>query len=174
MENKKVSKKIIEGLKAEESKKQIEAIDDIRKDGNVTYLPYLADLYVTSNSTEIKDKISAVFQDIKHSDGVQTIVSLLKNTSNKDLRSMLLTACWSSSLDFSKYLIDFVDIALECDYLVTFEVVTVVENFENIPPANDLEQAIGRLRGAVGSQHSSKRELLLDLLHALEDFRNNG
>lgn len=83
---------------------------------------------------------------------------------------MLLTACWSSSLDFSKYLVDFVDIALGCDYLVTFEVVTVVENFEKTPPADDLEQAIGRLRASIGSQHFSKRELLLDMMHALEDF----
>lgn len=171
MGQKKLDKGIVEGLKSKEKEKQIEAIEQIRSGGNIAYLPYLADLYVTTSNTEVKDKVSAVFQDIKHSDGVDSIVSLLKNTSNADLRSMLLTACWSSSLDFSQNILDFIDIAMDCDYLVTFEVVTVVENFENKPPTQDLDQAITRLRSGVGSQPFSKRELLLDLLHALEDFR---
>lgn len=75
MENKKINKQIIEELNSKEKAKQIKAIDDIRSGGNVAYLPYLADLYVISSSSDVKDKISAVFRILN----IQTAQKLLLN-----------------------------------------------------------------------------------------------
>lgn len=172
MQKKKLNKEIVQSLEKGDKELQLNALESIRKEGFAEYLPVLAEVYINTSKGELKDKISGIFQDLKDTEGTKIIVSLLENTSNADLRDMLLTACWSSSLDFSQYLYVFTDLALQYDYMITFEVLTVVENFENVPPKDQLQEAITRIKTAATGENTSKRELLIALVNALEDFED--
>src|SRR6056297_2819904 len=171
MAKKKVDKQVVADLNSQIKSKQIAAIELIRKDGFTGYLPFLARLYLECDDTELRDKISAVFQDLKDTDGAPVIISLLNETSSADLRSMLLTACWSSSLDFSPYLLDLVEVAVEHEFMAVFEVITVVENFENLPPTDQIEKSVSRLN-AYTAQKPEKDELIYELRKILESFRS--
>ncbi len=170
MPKKKVDTKVVNDLKSSDRGRKTEAIKQIRKDGFTGYLPLLANLYLESDDTEIRDMVSAVFQDLKDTSGAPVIVSLIKDTSNADLRSMLLTACWSSSLDFSGYLYELIEVAIEHEFMVVFEVITVVENFEVLPPEDQINQSISRLKSYV-AEKPEKDELIYELQKILESFK---
>jgi hypothetical protein len=172
MEKKKLNKELIKGLESGKIEVELKTLDIIRKDGFAQYLPILADLYRRSTSDEVKDKISAIFQDIKDSDGIPIIIDLLCNTSHSELKSMLLTACWSSSLDFSSYLDAFIDVAMEGEYMQVFEVLTVVENFEYNPPKESIESSIKRVQTAMIEMKDVKIEMLEQLNSVLKSFLN--
>jgi hypothetical protein len=170
MDKKKIDKKWIRNLESENTDVVVSTLDSIRKEGFIDYLPIIADLFVKEKSATVRDKISSVFQDLKDTRGVQGIMELLKHTSNNELKSMLLTACWSSSLDFSGYLEDFVDIALEGEYMQIFEVVTVVENFEHIPSQDQLDRSLKRVETNIMESSDLKGEMLNQLLLVLKSF----
>ena len=170
MEKKKLNKELIKGLESGKSEVILQSLEIIRKEGFAEYLPFLADLFIRTKSVEVKDKISSIFQDLKDSDGVSIIMDLIIGNSNLELRSMLLTACWSSSLDFSNYLESFIDIAIEGEYMQIFEVITVVENFEYTPSSEVLAQALRRVEGAIVEQKDVKAEMLEQLKIVLQSF----
>jgi hypothetical protein len=170
MEKKKLNKELIKALESGNIEIQLNALDKIRKEGFADYLPVIADLYAKIDSVEVKDKISSIFQDLKDTNGVDIIMDVLNHTSNVELCSMLLTACWSSSLDFSSYLEDFVTIALEGEYMLIFEVITVIENFEYSPDTELLERSVKRVQTSISEKRGAEGEMLDQLLTVLKSF----
>lgn len=170
MEKKKLNNELIKGLESGNSDIELQVLNKIRKEGFADYLPVIADLFVRAESTEVKDKISSIFQDLKDTDGGAIIIDLLKHTSNIELRSMLLTACWASSLDFSNYLEDFIDIALGGEYMQIFEVITVVENFEYSPSTEILERSYKRVETFIAEMKGVEAEMLGQLMVVIKSY----
>lgn len=170
MIKKKLDKEWLRSLESGSSDVLVNTLDNIRKEGYVGYLPIIADLFIREKSTIVRDKISSIFQDLKDTQSVPGIMELLKKTSNVELKSMLLTSCWSSSLDFSEYLEDFVDIAIEGEYMQIFEIVTVVENFEHVPNKEQLDRCLKRVETNILENTDLKSEMLNQLYIVLKSF----
>ncbi|MDA3865736.1 MAG: hypothetical protein PF489_03180 [Salinivirgaceae bacterium] len=170
MQKKKVKTEIVEALYSTAIETQVSAIEQVRKDGFAEYLPILAEVYATSKNDEVKSNVAAVFQDLKDTKSATMIVSLLENTSSNELRTMLLTACWSSGIDYSKYLDTFVSLAIKHDYLMAFEALTVIENFETTPVKEPVLEAISRLKNTAIEDKTPKKDILVDMVNVLNHY----
>lgn len=168
MDNKKVKAAVAAELESGDLQKQLLAIERIRQEGSVHYLALLANLFVQSTHSEVKDKISVLFQDVRDVDVRVVVFDILKQTSNSELRSMLLTACWSSRIDYSAYITDFVKMAIAYDYLVAFEVLTIIENIEETPDGSVLNESLTLIKHAVLDEGTPKGEILREIQGALD------
>jgi hypothetical protein len=135
-------------------------------------------------------------------DKLSSIISLLTDTSNKDIREqalitlkkdkgeqllltaiaspksagkqhLLVAACWESEINFSKYLPFFVLLALSDDYLVSLEAITTIENMEGPFELDHLKNAIKKIREKQKEISSERVVLLNDLVVTLENFLRN-
>jgi hypothetical protein len=130
---------------------------------------------------------------------ISTLISLLTDPSNKDIReealitlkkekggelllaaiaspksegkkNVLVAACWESEINFSKYLPFFILLALNDDYLISLEAITVIENMEGPFEKKHLTEGIQKLKEKKKSTDSEKQVLFNDLMVTLETY----
>lgn len=132
-------------------------------------------------------------------DKVTTLISLLTDPSNKDVkeetlitlkkekagevllqaiaspkslasRHLLVAACWESEINFSKYLPFFILLALDNNYLISLEAITTIENMEGPFIEKDVKDAIKKIKAEQKDIPSERAILLNDLAMILEQF----
>lgn len=85
-------------------------------------------------------------------------------------RHLLVAACWESEINFNKYLPFFILLALDTDYLVSLEAMTVITNMEGPFENEKVKAGIKKLKETKKNITSEKAVLLNDLIHTLEGF----
>jgi ABC-type Fe3+-citrate transport system substrate-binding protein len=136
---------------------------------------------------------------IKTEDKISKIISLLTDSANKSFkeatllnlkkdkggdllllaiaspkadknRHLLIAACWESEINFSKYLPFFILLALDADYLVSLEAMTVISTMEGPFENDNVKNAIKKVKEVQKNITSEKAVLLNDLVYTLEGF----
>jgi hypothetical protein len=89
-------------------------------------------------------------------------------------KHLLVSACWESEINFSKYLSFFIILALDNVDLVSLEAITVISTMEG-PFNNDaVKDGIKKVKAAMESNPNNTRTVLLnDLIYTLEGFIEN-
>ena len=168
-----LNKVLVDQLYSSKEAEVIKAIDLICVEGSLEYIPALLSAFENTKSGEIKRKINNLLNDVKDSKIAPIIVEYLQNEISEDVMSMLLTACWSSGVDYSQYLSVFVQIVLESDYFTAFESLTVIDNMEGVFDNSVLQQYIDKLQKAsLETGNSKKRGLLVELISVLEQMKS--
>ncbi|HON19395.1 MAG TPA: hypothetical protein PK990_09560 [Salinivirgaceae bacterium] len=171
----KIDNTIIEKLFATSEEQVLEAIQRIRTEGNELYLSPLIKCYQENNSGLIRKKITELINDIKHPDAVPIIISEIKKTDSPEIRSLLLTACWSSGLPFEEYFEDFVDIVIESDYLSAFEALTVIDNFSRPIAKERIRKCKDRVASAsINETNHQKKTLFSELVVILKRMEEDA
>ena len=62
--------------------------------------------------------------------GGDTLLVAIASPKAKDVRHLLVAACWESEINFTKYLPFFILLALDENYLISLEAITTIENME--------------------------------------------
>ncbi len=180
MENKNrntTNQTIVEKLYSNDELEVLSAIDELREKGNFAYIPLLLGCYERKDSTLIRRKITELLTDVKNPEIVPIIIEELKKTTSKEIRSLLLTVCWSSGLNYERYFNDFVDIVLNADYLSAFEALTVIDNFTRPVPKEDIRRNIDRIVDASIKAEEEKKPIyseLFSILHRMEKEAAEG
>lgn len=121
----------IKTLKSENEKLVVKAIDDLRKEGENELLYNLISLYQHSDNKNIKDKVAALFCDLKNQESAPYVVDIIEDDSFSESKPMLVSSCWQSRLDYADYLEVFIKLTITAPFLVAFEAFTVIENIES-------------------------------------------
>lgn len=129
MENK---EEILKQLNSENSELFAEATEKIKNEGDLTVIPALFDLLAANKGHHTTTGIINLLADIKNSGFVPLLIDRIKTTPLPANKSILLRICWESSLDFSTYAEDFINILKQDDFIVALEAATVLENMEHI------------------------------------------
>ena len=129
MENK---EEILNRLNSEDPELSAEAAEKIKNEGDLTLIPHLFDLLAASNERHTTTEIINLLADIKDSGFIPLLMERIKNTTQPAAKSVLLRICWESSLDFSAYAEDFINILKQDDFSVALEAATALENMEHI------------------------------------------
>lgn len=84
---------------------------------------------------QIKDEkshaeIIEFLSSLKSSAAVEKVMDIVKNPSYSAYQVKVLSTIWNSPLDYSKYLAEFVSLAVKGDFMVTLECLTILENLE--------------------------------------------
>ncbi len=91
----------------------------------------------------------------------------------KDNKHALVAACWESEINFSKYLSFFILLALDSNYLVSLEAITVIENMAGPFEQEIVKDAIKKIKAAQKNIAEEKVILFNDLIFTLEGFIGN-
>ncbi len=107
---------------------------------------------------------------LKKEKGGDILLLAIASPKAKKDRHKLIAACWESEIDFSRYLSFFILLALDNDYLVSLEAITVISTMTG-PFNNDaLLEAIKKVKAAQKNSLAEKGILLSDLVDTLQGF----
>lgn len=160
----KIDKNIQENLFSDNTKKVISALDSIKAKGNKLYIPILFDLLNSKPEIEVENEIKKLLATVKDKETVETFVDALKDKKYKPILKSILTACWQNGLDFSDYLLEFIDIIIKEDWEIAFEAFTIIDNFEFIPPHHIIDEARPKLEAAIAEADDQKVYFLEEVL----------
>ncbi len=96
------------------------------------------------------------------------LVSAIKKA-KKD-KAILVAACWESEINFSSDLLFFIELALDTDYLISLEAITVIATMEGPFKGDDVKTAIEKVKEEQKKLNNERVVLLNDLLFSLELF----
>ncbi len=144
-----------------------EALKNLRDSGNINILPDIFAIYKGYKDTDLGKKIFSFLCDIKCSEAVPLIISLLDNIEYVNLKQDILSICWQSRLDFSAYLSKFTDLFITEQLPVAFEAFTVIEYLELDGQEDLISENIEKLEQSVSDISDDKKELLVDLVNVL-------
>lgn len=164
-------KKIVELLEDENIEKQLEGVAMMREKGHVKLLPAVFKLLRKSEDEKVKNDIAHFLFDIKDKEAIPYFIKAIEEPAYQDYQRILVSACWESSLDYTPYLLIFVNVAINADYLTCVECLTVIENMEGPFDNNHLEIAIKTTKEAADESNEEKFELLNSLWEVLVDFK---
>ena len=171
MTNKILNKKQIKkNLRSGKEDIILETINYLKDKGNSQIIPDLIELLRTVQNQKIQDEIADFLANIKNKDAIPLIIEAIQNERYKKEISILVSSCWQSSLDFSKYLPVFIDIFISEQFQTAFEAFTVIENLEGKFTKKDIDIEIDKLKSSITSISDDKRELLVELTHILKNF----
>lgn len=110
---------------------------------------------------------------LKKEKGEELLLVAIASDKAKEKRNRLVAACWESEINFSKYLPFFVLLALDNDYLVSLEAITVISTMEGPFDKKHLEDALVKVKKAKPTITTERVVLLNDLTVTLEDLLRN-
>lgn len=122
--------KLINDLQSGDVKKIGQTLKLLKSEGSVDALRPLADLLIRSKDETIQQDVIAFLSDLNVSSAVDELMNLLKDENLLSIRQQLLTTIWNSKLDYSYYLPEFVEIAVDGDFMEALECLTIIENME--------------------------------------------
>jgi hypothetical protein len=117
-----------------------------------------------------KDVKEETLLTLKKEKGGDTLLLAIASPKAKNVRHLLVAACWESEINFSKYLPFFILLALDEDYLISLEAITVIENMEGPFTEADVTSAIKKVKEAKKKITTEKIVLLNDLIVTLENY----
>ncbi|MGB3948869.1 MAG: hypothetical protein WBM13_12860 [Bacteroidia bacterium] len=123
-------------------------------------------------TTDYKLKEQALLT-LKKEKGEELLLVAIASDKAKEKRHRLVAACWESEINFSKYLPFFVLLAIDNDYLVSLEAITVISTMEGPFDKKQLEEALVKVKNAKQGIASERVVLLNDLTVTLEDLLRN-
>lgn len=96
------------------------------------------------------------------------LVQAIESPKSEGKRHYLAAACWEAELNMSPYLVFFTELAIEDDYFVAMEAMTVIEEMAGPFNSEDVASSIEMVRSFINNNDSDKGALLSELLSTLE------
>ena len=131
MAEKKISKtlqKAIVDVGSRDQKKMESGLKTISEKGHTGIIKELIELLIKSKDVVLNKKIERLLSDIQDEEAVDIIMNLVKDDKYLTVRTDILNSIWNSKLDYSKYIADFVFLAVEGDLMQSVECLTAIEN----------------------------------------------
>ena len=117
-----------------------------------------------------KDVKEETLLTLKKEKGGDLLLACIASPKSDGVKHLLIAACWESEINFSKYLPFFILLALNDDYLISLEAMTVIENMEGPFDKKHLEESLKKVKEIQKTISSEKQVLLNDLYMTLQQF----
>ena len=144
MEN---SSTVLANLRNENPEVYLGALETIKAEGDLSIVPELLDILISTESEGLKKALTALLADIRDN-GLQSLLTdKIREIQPDGQRALLLRIVWESSLDFSGYAGFFADILLEGEFAVALETSTILTELPNIGK-QEKERIAGQLKAA--------------------------
>ncbi len=147
----------------------LEALKQVKSNGNRLYIPILFDLLVSTPEQEIEQEITDILGTIKDKQSVNSFMRGIEDEKYKPIRKTILAACWQNGLDFSTFLPIFIDLIINEDWEVAFEAFTVIDNLEMLPVDPVLSISIEKINKALETAIDQKQYFLNEILIKLHE-----
>jgi len=100
------------------------------------------------------------------------MIQVLYDPANLAIRQEVLSTIWNSRLDYSSNLAEFVEIAIEGDYLEALECLTIIENLEGPFEESDILESQLHLKEYLeqGQKNDQKAILISEIALLIKNF----
>lgn len=163
MENK-TQQSIIKDFQASDKAIVLDAIKRNRADGNAKTFQALLNLLKVTDEPDVEASIIQFLFDLKDQESIPALIAALNDKEMTYYHSFLVATFWQSALDGSDYLDLFIRKAIDGDYMVCLEALTVIENFDAAYAESDLLDYEADIQEALDKEENAdKKELLQSL-----------
>ncbi len=147
-----------------------QAISDVTEKGKAIFVPAILEAYRDCKQEAVRSRFENLLIGLKIQACVPYIMNAIGDEEYAGQKRFLISLGWQSSLDFSKYISDFIDLLiLEEDFMNAFEAFTVLENMEGSYHTDELLEYIQKLKNASLKADEQRSNLMIDLIHLLEN-----
>lgn len=123
-------KAILEDLNSGDVKKATKALKSLETHGDSSVIPALAECLLREPSAQIEQEILELFSSLKDSSAAVEVMDIIADPTFLPIRQKILTTIWNTKVDFSDYIDEFVEIAVEGDFMEALDCLTIIENLE--------------------------------------------
>lgn len=123
-------KQLVDDLKTGNEVKITAALKALQINGDSSVLNSLADLLLTDLSEKNKQETLEFLSCLNDSTTIDGMIELIKEQKYLPIRQELLSTMWNNKLDYSYYLPEFVEIAVDGNFMEALECLTIIENLE--------------------------------------------
>ena len=120
-------KSIEKSLLSNDEKMFDSMIKFLEKNGKIEYLTKIAGLLNNINDSR-KEKVFSFLSKLKQKDAAPIMMEIVKDENNKAFQDLILNSFWNSSIDYSDFFSDFVEISCKGRYITALECLTILEN----------------------------------------------
>lgn len=172
-------KSILRDFRIGKEKKVFEGLAELQEIGDSQVILPLIDLWNKGVSTELEEKIMEFLGDLKATDAIEPIMDALLDESFLKIRQPLLNTIWNCKVDFSEYLMDFVTLSINHDFMTTLECLTIIDSLEGPFEEQTLLDAQIVLREYAEGQQNKKSDadekvkLVSQIADSLKQHENN-
>lgn len=172
-ENKK-DLKVFDGINLSNSIDVLKRLKQFRIDGKAEQLKEIIHILNISENAEIKNNIVQILNDLKDKASIPFLINEIKNSNNKEIQHILVTACWQNGLDYSAHFKFFIELMIDCSYLTAIEAFTVIEVMEPEFKNDELDLSIDLLKNSLGKFEEDKQFLVKELIVHLNSKKMAG
>jgi len=166
--------RLLEDLNSGIESKVSAAIKSLQSNGNLSVIEPMVILLTKEITTNNRKEIIEFLSTLNVSDAIEEIMRILKHEKYLTLRPLLLTTIWNSKLDYSFFLADFVEIAVDGTFMETLECLTILENMEGPFEERHILEAQLHLRDYLEADDKNKDErkasLISEIALLIKDF----
>ncbi len=164
MTEKKLNKKLEEDLFSARTEIVIDALNVLKKEGNIAYLPILFDMLNAGAEQKVEDEIKKILGTLKVRESAPVLVHALTDPRYKSIRKTIATACWQNGLDYREHLPVFVDLVIQEEWETSFEAFTVIDNMKETPAKEISNQVVDQIHTALKDADDQKKYFLNEIL----------
>jgi hypothetical protein len=162
--------KLINALQSDKETIILSAIHQLYTDGTVELLPYLFKLYFVTQSETIRNEILELLNNLKDKNACPYLVDAINKYKGQEYFHHIVSSCWQTGLDYSKYLKIFIDLVIEQDLFTAVEAFSVVEgNIAELNPPDREKHAI-YIRSKLRIISEERKNLVKELLNVVQDI----
>jgi len=171
----KAIKQIKTALSSSTKAQLLEGIKLSRAHANRETFELMLKLLKETDEAEVEAAIIQFLYDLKDESSVEPLIAALQDESMRYYHAFLIAAFWQSAIDGSPYIEIFVKKAIEGEYMVSLEALTVVENFDSSFPDDLLMELDADLMEAIESEEQEeKRNLLISMKEVVSKLPVEG
>jgi len=164
-----IDKKILTGLQSGKERIIVDTIRQLYINGTAEILPHLFKLYFTTASKMIRTEILSLLNDLKDKKSGPYFIEAVRTYKGQENYQKIVSACWQNGLDFSNDLKIFIDLVIEQDLLTAIEAFSVVEGNISEVSSPEREKFAIYIRSKLCAVDNSRKNLLNELLHVVEN-----
>ncbi len=132
----------------------------------------LLELYITTDNDKIKTVIEKLLYSLKTPNSAVHLVEALRGDNIEEFKSFILSIFWNAGIPGNDHVLDLVEEAVQGDFKVAFEVLTIVENMDGSVDQLSLEAALVETTTYLSSESKEdKYPLVESLQEILESFQ---
>lgn len=147
----------------------------LQSNGDLSVLEPIAALLLTRLTDKNRQEVLEFLSTLNVSEAVDTMMGIVKNEDLQQVRQQVLSTLWNSKLDYSYYLPDFVEIAVDGDFMEALECLTIIENMEGPFEERHILEAKLHLKDYLeddAPKDPQKAQILSEIALLLKDFDN--
>ncbi len=163
---------ILIDLHSGDEKKASKAIKSLEAHGNATVIKDLAECLLNTSSEVNKSEIMELLSSLKDSTIAVEMIEVITDEHFLEVRQPLLSTVWNMKVDFSNYIDDFVQIAVEGDFLEALDCLTIIENLDGPFLEEDILECQLHLKNYLesGERDDQKTHILSEIAIKLKEF----